>query len=369
MENTGTDYKKRYEEALQILSEKEEIILQNEARISKDEHLIADLSFELGRLQKYIFGFKSDKRSNNVGLNQMGLFELGTTQAVQEELSESIQEVQQKQPPKKRAKGTGRMSLPEALERKIILIEPLESTENCVKIGEEVTEVLEVVPSSFYVKRYVRPKYARANGEGIIIGILPDRVIEKGIPSESVVAQLTVDKYVYGMPLHRQLDKYNKMGVRIPASSASDWIMRGWEQLKPLSELLRLMVLRQKYLQVDETPLKVLDRDHKDGIHKGYMWLYHAPVDRLVLFDYRKSRDSSGPAEMLADFKGIIQTDGYGVYESLYKDHSEILLTFCMAHARRYVKLCISDASSTRQQFMTGIGLLGRWGRLPNCMQ
>lgn len=335
MENTGTDYKKRYEEALQILSEKEEIILQNQARISKDEHLIADLRFELGRLQKYIFGFKSDKRQNNVGLNQMGLFELGTTQAVQEELSESVQEVQQKQAPKKRAKGTGRMSLPEGLERKIILIEPLESTENCVKIGEEVTEVLEVVPSSFYVKRYVRPKYARANGEGIIIGILPDRVIEKGIPSESVIAQLTVDKYVYGMPLHRQLDKYSKMGVRIPASSASDWIMRGWEQLKPLSKLLRLMVLRQKYLQVDETPLKVLDRDHKDGIHKGYMWLYHAPVDRLVLFDYRKGRDSSGPAEMLADFKGIIQTDGYSVYESLYADHSEILLTFCMAHARR----------------------------------
>ena len=85
------------------------------------------------------------------------------------------------------------MSLPEELRREEVVIEPSESTQGCVRIGEEVTEVLEVVPSSFYVKRYIHPKYARPNGEGIIIGTLPDRVIEKGIPSESVIAQMTVD--------------------------------------------------------------------------------------------------------------------------------------------------------------------------------
>lgn len=321
MENRGTDYKTLYEEALLTMSEKEDII--------------TDLQFELDKLRRYIFGSKSEKHPNNVGLNQIGLFELGTTQALQEELSGSVSAQQQKPAPKKRAKGTGRMSLPEELRREEVVIEPTEPTEGCTKIGEEVTEVLEVVPASFYVKRYVRPKYARPNGEGIIIGTLPDRVIEKGIPSESVIAQMTVDKYVYGMPLHRQIDKYSKMGVRIPASSASDWIMKGWEQLRPLWELLRLMVTGQKYLQVDETPIKVLDRDHKNGIHQGYMWLYHAPVDRLVLFEYRKGRDRSGPKEMLADFKGIIQTDGYTVYDSLYGNHPDIHLTFCMAHARR----------------------------------
>ncbi|MEB2778727.1 IS66 family transposase [Algoriphagus sp. D3-2-R+10] len=334
MENKGTDYKKLYEETLLVLSEKEE------ALAGKD-HVIADLGFELDKLRRYIFGFKSEKRSGSAGDNQMGLFELGVTQSVQEELSCAVE--QQKPAPKKRAKGTGRMSLPEELAREEIIIEPSESTEGCTKIGKEVTEVLEIEPAFFYVKRYVRPKYARPNGEGILIGMLPDRVIEKGIPSESVVAQLTVDKYVYGMPLHRQIDKYSKMGVRIPASSASDWLMRGWEQLKPLWELLRLMVLSQKYLQADESPIKVLDRDHKNGIHKGYMWLYHAPVDRLVLFDYRKGRDSSGPEEMLAGFKGILQTDGYIVYDSLFADHPDILLTFCMAHARRYFVNAVKD--------------------------
>jgi transposase len=73
------------------------------------------------------------------------------------------------------------------------------------------------------------------------------------------------------------------------------------------------------------------------------MWLYHAPVDRLVLFDYRKGRDSSGPKEMLAGFKGILQTDGYIVYDSLYRNHPDILLTYCMAHARRYSVVAVSD--------------------------
>jgi hypothetical protein len=85
--------------------------------------------------------------------------------------------------------------------------------------------------------------------------------------------------------------------------------MRGWDQIRPLWDLLRLMVLSQKYIQVDETPIKVLDKDHKNGIHQGYMWLYHAPVDRLVLFDYRKGIDQSGPKELLSEFKGILQTD------------------------------------------------------------
>lgn len=323
MENKGADYKKLYEETLSVLSEKE-------AALAEKDHVIADLGFELDKLRRYIFGFKGEKRNGSAGDGQMGLFELGTTKSVQEELSKSVT-VAEKPAPKKRAKGTGRMPLPEELRREEVVIEPSESTEDCTRIGEEVTEVLEVVPASFYVKRYIRPKYARPDGEGIIIGTLPDRVIEKGIPSESVVAQMTVDKYVYGMPLHRQIDKYSRMGVRIPASSASDWIMGGWDHLRPLWELLRLIVVSQKYLQVDETPIKVLDRDHKNGIHQGYMWLYHAPVDRLVVFDYRKGRDQSGPKEMLADFRGIIQTDGYKVYDSLFGSHPDIHLTFCIA--------------------------------------
>lgn len=352
MENTATDYKKLYEQelaahrkSLLVIWGKEEAIAGQSLLISQKDETIADLQFELEKFRKYIFGAKNERFSGSqAGTNQMGLFELGTTLGQKEDLSSQVAAVADAPViPKKRAKGTGRMSLPEELRRETIIIEPDEPLDGCTKIGEEVTEVLEIIPASFYVKRYVRPKYARANGEGILIGILPDRVIDKGIPSESVIAQLTVDKYVYGMPLHRQNDKYSKMGVRIPASTASDWLMKGWKYLVPLWELLRLMVLNQKYLQVDESPIKVLDRNHKNGIHQGYMWVYNAPADNLVLFDYRKGRDSSGPKEMLDGYVGILQTDGYTVYEKLFGNHPHIMLVFCMAHSRRKFTEALKD--------------------------
>ena len=329
MINTAPDYKMLYE---QELKEKQKAL----ELVNHQQEKITSLSFELDKLRKYIFGSKSEKLPNKTSdSQQIGLFDLGTTQAQKEACSEKALEKAEKEPAKKREKGTGRMKLPEKLRRETIIIEPLEDITGCVKIGEEVTEVLELIPAEFYVKRYVRPKYARASGEGVIIGVLPDRVIEKGIPSESVIAQMSVDKYVYGMPLHRQIDKYCKLGVKIPASTASDWQIKGWRQLVPLWELLRLLVLQQKYLQADETPLKVLDRDHQNGIHKGYLWVYHAPADKLVLFDYQRGRSANGPKIMLADYRGIIQTDGYTVYESLFGNSASIILVYCMAHARR----------------------------------
>lgn len=323
MEDTATDYKLLYEKSLELISE-------------KDEQIQA-LNFELDKYKRYIFGKKNEKLASvHTDVNQIDLFELGTDQQQQEELSEQAADfVKEKASAKKREKGTGRMILPENLRREIIIIEPTEDITGCTIIGEEVTEVLDLIPAEFFVKRYIRYKYARANGEGIITASLPDRVIDKGIPSEAVIAQMVVDKYVFGLPLHRQIDKYRRLGVNVPASTASDWIMRGWQHLAPLWELLKLLVLNQKYLQADETPLKVLDRDHKNGIHQGFMWIYNAPCDKLTLFDYRKGRDQSGPKQMLEGYAGILQVDGYAVYEKLFGNHPNILLVYCMAHARR----------------------------------
>lgn len=329
MENTAIDYKMLYEQA------REELIIEQQKSIEQSNQILS-LNFELDKFRKYLFGQKNEKFPVQLaGTTQIDLFELGTTQQQREELSEKAAEFAEKKPVKKRAQGKGRMVLPEALRRETIFIEPEEDVMGCAVIGEEVTEVLELIPAEFYVKRYVRRKYARQGGNGVAIGQLPDRVIDKGIPSEGVIAQMMMDKYVFGLPLHRQIDKYRRLGVNIPASTASDWMIKGWRHLVPLWELLKLLVLQQKYLQADETPLKVLDRDHKKGIHQGYVWVYNAPADNLVLFDYRKGRDHTGPKEILDGFTGILQSDGYSVYKQLFGKHPAIILVYCMAHARR----------------------------------
>lgn len=333
-------YKTLYQESLLTISKKEEqITIEREEslkKLSQKEEQIIELNFQLDRFRKYLFGKKSEKLSaQQIDVSQLNLFDLATPIEQQEELSLQAANTPKNKKPKKRAKGTGRMALPENLRREIIIIEPTEDVSDCVPIGEDITEVLDLIPAEFYVKRYVRVKYARPNGEGIITGQLPDRVIEKGIPSDRLIAQMTLDKYVYSLPLHRQIDKYRRLGVNIPASTASDWLIKGWKHLVPLWELLKLLVTNQKYLQVDESPIKVQDRKHKNGIHQGYMWVYNAPADNLVLFDYQKGRDRSGPKKMLESFRGVIQTDGYRVYESLYSNHPNIILVYCMAHARR----------------------------------
>ncbi|MEM9446854.1 MAG: IS66 family transposase [Verrucomicrobiota bacterium] len=336
-------YKKLSEESLQTIANYKKKQAESRLTISKKDERIDQLLFELNKFQRYLFGSKSEKLSSfkEEDLSQMSLFDLGTTNEQQEELSEQVASVTtpEKKSPKKRAKGTGRMKLPEELRREEVIIEPEENTTGCTYIGDEITEVLDIVPAELYVKRYVRRKYARPNGEGILTGSLPERVIEKGIPSNRLIGEMVLDKYVYGSPLHRQISKYRRLGVNIPASTASDWIMKGWKHLAPLWELLKLMVINQKYIQADESPIKVQDKqkkaDKKKNIHQGYMWVYHAPVDRLVLFDYQKGRDCSGPKAMLEDYKGILQTDGYQVYESLYAGHPDIALIYCMAHARR----------------------------------
>ncbi|MEL7148274.1 MAG: transposase, partial [Bacteroidota bacterium] len=258
---------------------------------------IAQLNFELDKFRRYLYGSKSEKLSNlkEVDLSQMQLFDLGVDQQGQEELSEQAAETPvEKKIPKKRAKGTGRMTLPQDLRREEIIIEPEEDTTGLVHIGDDITEVLDVVPAELYVKRYIRRKYAKPNGKGILTGSLPERVIEKGIPSDRLVAEMILDKYVYGLPLHRQINKYRQLGVNIPASTASDWILKGWKHLSPLWELLKLLVVNQQYVQADETPIKVQEKQRKPGkqraIHQGYMWVYHAPADNLVLFDYQKGR-------------------------------------------------------------------------------
>ena len=336
------DYKKLYEESLLTISGYEGEQAESRLTISKKDEQITQLTFELDKLRRHLFGGKSEKLPalKEVDLSQMSLFDLGTTQEQQEELSEEVEQTPtEKKEPKKRAKGTGRMTLPEELRREEIIIEPEEDTTGCVHIGDDVTEVLDVVPAELFVKRYVRRKYARPKGEGILTGSLPERVIEKGIPSNRLIGEMIIDKYVYAMPLHRQIKKYQRLGVRIPASSTSDWIIKGWKHLAPLWELLKLMVINQKYIQADESPIKVQDKQKKPekskAIHQGYMWVYHAPADGLVLFDYQQGRGSDGPKTMLEGYKGILQTDGYQVYESLYGEHADITLVYCMAHARR----------------------------------
>lgn len=300
---------------------------------------VTQLKHQVALLQKLVFGPRSDrfKVAVEVPVNQLSLGVSSEALAEVEVKKTTIKEHDRTRIKLEAKKHPGRNPLPSSLRREEIIIEPSEDVSGCARLEDEVTEVLEVKAAEFYVKRYIRHKYVRKEGEGIAIGKLPNRAIEKGIPGASVLAMLVIGKFVDHLPIYRQIAIFKRSGINLHYNTVLDWNNQGLDILAPLYDHLRRKILTSHYLQADETGIKVLDSEKKGSAHQGYLWAYRDVSENLVLFEYQRGRNKEGPAKMLKDFKGFLQTDGYAAYDQFY--HREgVQMLHCMAHARRYFK-------------------------------
>jgi len=307
---------------------------------------IVQLRYELDQLKKMIFGARQERFMPDQSIDpaqlSMGLSaepvaatSLIKTQKIEYRRTTSILSHPVTTHP-------GRMKLPDHLERKEILVD-VEGTAGCRRIGEEVTEELEYQPGKLYVNRYVRPKYVSADNQTILIAPLPERPLPKAIAGPGLLTQILIDKYVDHLPLHRQQQRFSREKINIPYSTITDWVSNSCKLITPLYEALQKEVLAADYLHADETPIKVLDKDKKGETHRGFYWVYHNSLQDLVLFDYQPGRGREGPSELLKDFKGHLQTDGYAAY-NIFDQQKDITLLHCMAHARRkFVEARLND--------------------------
>jgi transposase len=298
--------------------------------------------FELEQLKKVVYGSKHERFvPENAQCSQLTLdlaIETVTAAAVTETITK---EITVNKPPKvkKPIIHPGRTALPAHLRRVIITMQPLYIPEGSVKIGEEITEELELTPAELFVNRYVRPRYKipqspTAQNTEIIIAPMPDRPLEKAIAGPTLLTQIVIDKYADHLPLYRQLQRFERNGVTISDSTIGGWITAVCNLLMPLYLALKLEIFKSDYIHADETTIRVMDKAKKGTTHRGYFWVYNNSPGRMVVFDYQKGRDAEAPAELLNNFKGYLQTDGYVVYDN-YQDKEGITLLNCMAHARR----------------------------------
>lgn len=294
------------------------------------------LQHRLSVFEKMIFGPKHERfvPAIPVAQNQLTLGIAVETLATPEAKITQVPAHERKQIEKKTKIHPGRNPLPSSLRREEIILEPLEEVTDCVCIGQEITEVLEVKAAEFYVKRFVRHKYARKNDAGVAIAVLPNRVIDKGIAGSSVLAMLIINKFIDHLPVHRQLAIFKRIGVELNYNTVLDWSNQSLNVLLPLYDLLRQKVFDSGYVQADETTLKVLDNEQKGKAHRGYLWAYKNPLQKLIFFEYQHGRGKTGPEELLKKFKGYLQTDGYGGYDQ-FALRKDIEILNCMAHARR----------------------------------
>lgn len=296
------------------------------------------LKHELDQLKRLVFGSRHERFVSSTPEEQLALgLNISVLDKSQSVITQPITYLRTISKPAKKESG-GRMKFPADLPREQILIEPIEDVTGFKKMGQEVTEELDYTPGKFFVRQYIRTKYVRPQPEegqaNIVIGALPSRIIEKGIAGAGLLAQVIIDKFVDHLPLHRQIERFKRARITLPISTMSDWVAQGCKEIEVLYESQRDLILSCDYLEGDETTIKVLDQGKKGKTHLGYYWVYRAPLENLVLFDYQQGRGGEGPKELLKSFKGYLQTDGYDVY-NYFGSLEGITLVGCMAHARR----------------------------------
>ena len=317
------------EDLLKVISSRDEKIKSLSKDSSSKDEKIEYLESQLAMYKRMQFGQKRERFERDP--NQTELPFEAESVAVEQQQEETKQKIEYI---RKRPNHKGRAKLPEHLPVIEKHIHPEGDLSAMVCIGKEITEELECEPAKFYINRYIRYKYAAKNGESVKIAELPERVIDKGIPGAGLLAMILTGKYMDHLPLYRQKQIFARENIQIASSTIEGWTKEALIKLQPLYDQLVFDTKAKGYLQVDETPVKVLDSDKKGAAHQGYYWVYHAPLDGTVLFDYSPTRGSSAPLPILGTFKGYLQTDGYAVYEK-YGKKREITHLACWAHARR----------------------------------
>lgn len=317
---------------------KEELV----SEVIHHKNEITYLKHQLGLFQKALFGDKKEQHKT-IDSNQA---ELPFEEKIDLDLPQDI-ELQQvtyhRKQPKKKREDFSKLVLPPDLERVVIVIEPEDKTDDMVKISEETTELLAITPEKFYVKVIVRPKYSKANKEGVVIAALPSRPIQGGSVDVSLLVTILLDKYINHMPLYRQLQKYERLGVKLSDATIGNWAHQSIVLLEHLYQELIAAVKNSSYIQCDETTIKVLDKTKKGKSHRGYYWVYYDVENGLVLYEYDQGRGQTAPESFLHQYAGYLQTDGYSVYEALDKKQSAITHLCCMAHARRKFHEALSN--------------------------
>jgi transposase len=345
---------------LLMLQQMAEVIAQHNASLAslQAEHDAAQTRYEVAqaeieklwllirRLQRGQFGRRSEKLDPDQ--LQLGLEDLEQTVAAAEAAQEEVAARNSTpRPPRVRRRNLG--SLPAHLPRLEVLVDVEDKSCPCCggalhAIGEDTSEMLDLVPAQLRVKVIRRPRYAcRACEEAVVQAPAPERPITGGMATEALLAHVLVAKFSDHLPLYRQSQIFARQGIALDRSTLCDWVGRACWWLEPLWRLLHRHVMSSTRIFADDTPLPVLDPGQgrtKTGRLWGYAvddrpWNENTPPAAVYL--YAEDRKGEHPAAHLAEFTGILQVDGYSGFKSLLENRppGAIRLAFCWAHCRR----------------------------------
>lgn len=314
-------------------------------RVLELEAQLAEAQAQNAELRRQLFGSKAEKLSPE---QQAQMDELASDlqQEAQQPppLSQEVLEEERRDQRRRRAeRRPPRHPVPPVLETETVTMEPAAEEKRCPhcgrpkqRIGEEVSEETDLIPAKLIRRRTVRPKYACRCGEaGVVIAPLPPRLIPQSKLGLGLAVHLLLARYDDHLSFYT-LERifHERHAVEIPRQQMVQWVehIAGW--LKPLYDAMWQEMKATGYVQIDETPVKVLDPEVKGKAAQGYLWFYAVPRGDVIL-EFSRSRGQQVPRQRLQGFQGTIQTDAYEVYQALERKDAALQRIACLAHARR----------------------------------
>jgi transposase len=306
------------------------------------------LRYELKRVNKMIYGIKSEKRHYPSGGDKpasgqqlaldMEVDRWGVCQITARRRVPAHTRIVKSIDPVKRG---GRHALPPGLEEQITVVDPPNKPKDAKCVGYEDQRQLACDPMRWYIKVtrrlvYLVPKDEDHLNYKQLIAPLPAHPIARCKMDISILVMLTIEKFLYHMPLWRQEQRLRSYGIQLPYSTICHLVNRTCEALEPLWHLLLKEIIASGLMSMDETRYRVLDSSKKEGkkSHIGWMWSCLNPAQGIVCFLYQQGRGKKDIQHVLQGYRGILMTDAYGAYTK-YGRQPGVTHQHCLSHARR----------------------------------
>jgi transposase len=332
----------------------------------KDE-TITKLKQQIQMLQRRIWGKSSERYIKEDPLQRSldfdGLDLLPEEKELATSAKEEIERFKKIRAIVKERNHPVRKPLPESLPREESHIYPEHiDVDNWTELEPEITEVLEREPARWYVRRIIRHKYAlKYKGQGmekqIVTASMPMLPIAKSYAGATLLADIIIDKYVNHLPFYRQIQMFKQQGISIAPATINGWFKDVADLMRPTYYRLKELVLTSDYIQSDETTIPIINNEKHTTI-KGYIWMIRAVMGNLVFFHYdHGSRAQKVALQLFKDYQGVIQTDGYAVY-NIYENKKGVLPIGCWAHCRRRFEEALKEDKARASFALEQIGLL-----------
>ena len=320
-------------------------LAQTRAMVSTSEAMIKHLRLEIAKLRREQYGHSSERRARLIDQMELQLEELEAAATEDEIAAEKVAKTTTVSGFERRRPA--RKPFPEHLPRERVVIEAPTSCTCCgsdriVKMGEDITETLDVIPRQWKVIQTVREKFTCRQCEKISQPPAPFHPTPRGWAGPNLLAMILFEKFGQHQPLNRQAERYAQEGVEISLSTLADQVGACAVSLAPVHALIRAHVLEAARLHGDDTTVPLLA---KGGTQTARLWTY-VRDDRpfgggsppAALFHFSRDRGMANPNRHLAGWRGILQADAYGGYNGLYRtdrDPGPVESALCWSHARR----------------------------------